>query len=374
MANLFSESISSKKELTGVKNSVIIERKGNGMGGLAIKKVIGTEAERFSKNEYSAYKNILLHKNFHVYCPVEIQEKDSYGDIDVLLNSSDNIDLYKKTIIEEFNKIGVSYEGETINGKTHSLSLGKKQVDITLIEHNNMSIAYNYYSNNDFGNLLGRIANSIGMKFGYNGLHWIERDGDQVFGEFCITKDIKNVLFILGFSEDDVAEYEDVIYSERGFKTYEDMFAFVTKSKYFDGSKYLLHNLNQENRIRNKKRKTYMNFIGWLNKSGNINKTPEEPILPKRILLKVLNKDIQTEYVNFLLEIEEKKFSSAKFNGKIVMELIPQLSGKSLGEFIAIYKERHPNYLLYTNKLIHQGILELWDEMKKYQIFLEAIK
>jgi hypothetical protein len=344
------------------------------MGGLAIKKVIGTEGGRFSKEEYSTYKNILLHKDFLVYCPIEIGEKDSYGDIDILLNSHHDVNLYKKTIIEEFNKIGISHEGETINGRTHSLSLGRKQVDITLIEQENIYIAYHYYSNNDFGNLLGRIANSLGMKIGYNGLRWIEREGDQVLGEFCITKDMESVLFILGFSTDDVAEYT-VDASKRGFKTYEDMFVFVTKSKYFDGNKYLLHNLNQENRIRNKKRKTYMSFIHWLNESGNINKTPEEPILSKRILLKALeHHKLQTEYTNFLLEIEEKKYASAKFNGKIVMELIPQLSGKSLGEFIAIYKERHPNYFSYTSKLIQQGILELWDEMKKYKIFLEAIK
>ena len=334
------------------------------MGGLAIKKVIGREGDRFTPLEYKKYRILLCVPDFYTLFPREIEEKESYGDIDLLLSNEHNVEDYKREVIRRFELVEIKYQGETINGRTHSLAIGDKQIDISVIPFSEMVIANEYFSNNDLGNLLGRIANTIGMKFGHNGLFWIEREGDQVLGEFLISNEIETVLEILGFDRDAIKYYLTIKDRCQGFSTYESMYEFVTKSKYFDGTKYRLENLNQENRIRNKKRNTYMNFLEWINNNGLINKTPDI-IIPKRIMLDAVLKEASgNKYVDFLLAIEDSKYASAKFNGLIVMQLVPNLFGKELGEFIAKFKMAHPDYLNYTTDQINNCILELGETWK----------
>lgn len=329
------------------------------MGGIAIKKVIGREGDRFTPQEKKLYCDTIKFLGYDVIFPVEVQSKESFGDIDVLLNSNENVEEFIQSVVEAFSKKGIEYQGKTVNGKVHSLSIGNKQIDIVITSKDDMLISFYYYSNNDLGNLLGRIARSLGFKFGHDGLHAIVRsESDHILGEFLITKDFSKILHILGFSQEDI----DSPYLDCGFPDFVTMYEWVTRSLHFNGTKYDLSELNQINRIRNKKRKTYMDFVEWLQTSNMREKKPDFPMNQKIYLYYAIQHCNRfVEYICFLQDIELKKYANELFNGNLIMEWFG-LTGKKLGEFIAEFKKLHPMYITYHNTRIREESERLFKE------------
>lgn len=315
------------------------------MGGLAIKKIIGREGDRFTRNELSEYKEIIsgIFPSPMIIFPVEVESKETFGDLDVLVDSTYVNNNFEKYIRDGFEKHGIEVQGVVQNSNVYSFSIGNKQVDFVTL-NTNLSMAFHYYSNNDFGNLLGRIARNLGLKLGYNGLLLVIRDGDHYINEIKLTHDFKSILEFLGFESSDIDFYFKL---PGGFNDFEELYRFVTRSKYFDGSKYDLDQLNQINRIRNLKRKTYMDFIDFLDNNPELkNKRPDDFIhQPYFQLEAVLRFGVSSSYIRAIYEVEENKYYSSKFNGNIVKE-ITRFDGKVLGEFISKFKRKFPKQTL----------------------------
>lgn len=136
------------------------------------------------------------------------------------------------------------------------------QVDLISVPPKSFGFAAGYFSFNDLGNLLGRVAHKAGFKLGHLGLLYVVREmdnADHVLAEISVTQDWNHALRLLGY---DPAAY--AIGATQGFRTLDDVFRYVVSSPYVNRDIFLLENRNNKSRVRDRKRKTYMAFLEWL--------------------------------------------------------------------------------------------------------------
>jgi hypothetical protein len=123
---------------------------------------------------------------------------------------------------------------------------------------------------------------------------------------------------------------------ESGFDTYKEMFDYVQKSKYFNPELFKFENLNNRNRVRDKKRKVYNEFLNYI----DFNKTNELEYDPK-VDYPWLNDSI----AEFDIEYDRRKAIREAVPGAYVMERTG-LTGKDLGSLIDMIKVTYDNALI----------------------------
>lgn len=309
------------------------------MGGNLFK-----ETSRLSKQDYEIVVKDVLQLLKGVYkTPTEIfndnckpviayAEKESFGDLDILINSSIfskyNLLSYLKSANIPFNDSGdvLSFRYE-YNTNTFF------QVDVIYTKGKYFLASYHYFSYNDLGNLLGRLTKTIGIKYGHKGLSLVVRDKEYVMGEIILSTDVNDMLDILGLDKETY---------NSGFSNLKEIFEFVISSKFFNADIFLLHNRNHEGRTRDKKRKTYHEFLVYLEEAKPVNKfivppkeykggyNLKEPFYTNIILAKFPWVEQEVERLNSLRE-KQKQFRDV-FNPVTVIELT-NLKGKELGAF-----------------------------------------
>ena len=261
------------------------------------------------------------------------ETKESFGDMDIL------IDVYsfpKQNFTNEFLKQKFGATEIVRNGDVISFDFDEIQVDLIFTETFEYSLCY--FSFNDLGNLIGRLAHKFGLKHGHDGLSLPIRDESHVYKTYSITTDHDETLRFLDL---DVSTYK------KGFKTLEDIFLYVSSSKYFRPEIYLFENLNNIQRTRDRKRSTYNAFLEWCK-----TRTFEEKkwYTSKTEALNYAIEYFDNEHGGTLFrdmyertfqEIAARKYITTKFNGEIVME-VTNLSGKALGEFMKHLKTNTP--------------------------------
>lgn len=319
------------------------------MGGLAVKEIIGVEGLRFShdlRNEFKSLISLVFSRekirNDQYYFITEYQAKDSFGDIDILIDSEHPFASYEDTLKSTFTDAGFVYQGKFTNGKIVSIAVSGYQLDFISTPFKELLPAFVYYANNDLGNLIGRIAHGIGLLYGHQGLKLKVRDkDDHVIEDVLLSVNTKDIMRFLGFSDKDVEMF--IQNTHIGFPTLESMYEFVSRSDYFDGSKYDLDQLNQINRIRNIKRTTYMGFIKWLDCHPEIKaKRPIYPPYKEYYQIKAVKQfNIESQYFEVMFKLREKEWIAKKFNGDLIKERYG-LEGIPLGEFIKDFYSNHP--------------------------------
>jgi len=182
--------------------------------------------------------------------------KADFGDMDILIESSPEYNPYH--ISKFLNATEV-----VTNGSCTSIGIkldhGIFQVDLIKVKPEDFSFALGYFSYNDLGNLIGRISHKFGFKFGHQGLLYILRDKENktnVIKEIVVTKNFSEALRFLGFNPN--------AYYSGTFLEIKDVFEYVINSPYFSPSIYLWDNLNHTQRVRDKKRKTYNQFVRYI--------------------------------------------------------------------------------------------------------------
>lgn len=220
------------------------------MGGRALK---NCEIRRYGKDEYFAILTevqTLLKPYFpRTEAVVAYKNKEDFGDLDLLAESDKvNFDVVKM--------IKILFDSKEVvpNGKVYSFEYKEFQVDLILSPSREFEFARHYYAYNDLGNLMGRIAHKFGLKYGHDGLYYMFRDGTRLIGEICVSMDIKHVFNVLDFN-----------YTRwtKGFDDLEDIYEFVSRSKYFNPDIYLFDQMNHRSRVRDQKRSTYNGFLKW---------------------------------------------------------------------------------------------------------------
>jgi len=312
------------------------------MGGLLFK------TQRLSKNEFEKYMKDVIsilkkHTTYNFYIPKWFEDKSDFGDLDIVIESPIDIELIKKIF-----KPKKTY----LNGSVFSIMYNNFQIDFIVHTTEDFESSKNYYSYNDLGNLIGRLAQKFKLKFGPDGLRYVYYVDTKKLGEFNISKDIEKILTFLDLN------YQKYI---TGFKNRKELFNFIIKSKYFNPYIYDFDTLNHVNRSRNKKRSTY---IAWLEYIKPLKKFyyKNEIFVNKTKLIPTINNYFfeNNELFEWIIE-RDKEFEKSnaikeKFNGYVVMDYISDLKGIKLGEFLLQYKkfigeDMFEKYILNTDRV-----------------------
>ncbi|HET8687089.1 MAG TPA: hypothetical protein VFM18_10550 [Methanosarcina sp.] len=312
------------------------------MGGNAL----SFETRRVKRDEYFVLVDEIKEKlkNFGIEKFTDIpayHTKPDFGDIDILIVSDrPNKD---KWIRELFQPKEIYH-----NSNVFSFDYKDVQVDLIFTKLNDFQSSIDYFSYNDFGNLVGRLAHKRGLRFGHDGLSLSIRDDTQVIGEINLTKNIDEILSLLGY---DPAPYH------KGFDTLEDIFEYVVSSPYYTYEIFDLDNRNYRARTRDRKRKTYTEFLKWAESRENgtyVYSGNKADYLP--LVLHKFNKI--DEYASILKAHSINLTIKEKFNGLIVRDLTG-LDGKELGSFIAEFRKLFSKEdLLKMSKLMIQSEIE----------------
>lgn len=274
------------------------------------------------------------------WTPRTVGEKDTHGDIDLLV-LSEHIQAVRGTLIDfswKNPKTNRSYLHE-LSQDPNSLDnfmcefvIGDTsyivQVDLIKTPENIFSFAYGYFSFNDLGNLIGRIAHRRGMKFGHDGLWYVHRRGDRVLAEILVSDDFFDALRYLGFDDDKW---------HPGFETFEEMFEWVARSEYFESSAYPLEHQNHRARTRDRKRKTYNMFLDWLEENGyDMSYVPSK----KEEAIAQLFNDFPgvSQQVNAAEEADDLRMAYKKRINGIKVNELTGTEGKDLGSLMNIVK------------------------------------
>lgn len=300
------------------------------MGGKALKSVV---TRRCDRKEFDSVSSELINKLKQHFNNVEIplfySTKESFGDIDIVI-SMDGFNKNMREFIESEFKPNEIFH----NDSAWSFDYKEIQVDLITASDDNFSSMANYLNFNDLGNLIGKIAHSFGIKYGQQGM-WLEHYFKGLnIGRVYISKDTKKIFEFLDLSFDRYLN---------GFDTLEEIFEYVSNSKYFDWYSYQLDQLNRVDRERNLKRKNYMLFLDWIDKHVRDDDHINTIKLTENELIKLIDDTFpEANVIGEIrrLEYEEckKLYISSKFNGKMVMDQFG-LVGKELGDALTGFKK-----------------------------------
>lgn len=223
------------------------------MGGNALKHL---GVQRISANEYYPLVESVCELFFQMFqqqaTPIKsFATKPDFGDVDLLIVAQDLPLNWRELLVGHFNS-----RGYVCNGDVTSMEIRNVQfdfIDCLAVDKDWTEI---YFAYNDLGNLMGRIANQMGFKYGHKGLIYMLRDDrkDHVLAAIELHQSAQEVFDFLGY---DYAKWQ------QGFENLEDIFEFVVSSKWFNSEIFLLQNSNYTSRVRNAKRKSYTAFLKW---------------------------------------------------------------------------------------------------------------
>lgn len=250
------------------------------MGGNALK---NTKTSRLSQKEFFETQKKVIEKIKETFPFARVEtipaysEKQTFGDLDILITSED-IRAYKQSHFKEeainpldelthqlFNSTE-TFENNTVFSFDYREHAGTEygfQVDLIYTQNDYFDFTKNYFSYNDLGNLIGRVAAGMGLKFGHLGLTYDVKDGNNHFAVLEISRDFNKSLEFLGFSSE---RYH------RGFKNLSEIFEYIVNSKYYSHDLYTLEKSSYAERERERKRPTYRAFIQYSKKLSEIQK------------------------------------------------------------------------------------------------------
>lgn len=324
------------------------------MGGNAIK---NTVTRRYAATEYHKLEHevlLQLRTDFpdrRIQAIKAYRAKDSFGDMDLLFES-DNLTIDVSQYIND------TFTAKEIvkNGHVYSFEHMEFQIDLILVSSKEFETSASYFAWNDLGNLCGRLSQSMGLKLGHDGLSYTWVQDTYKFDEILLMTDWKDILPVLGL---DYHTWAD------GFDTIEDIFKFTTSSRFFNKDLYLLHNRNHTSRVRDAKRKTYTDFLEWIQDESKT--LPNWPYTEQKndwlpYLFSVIP-GFEVKYNETQRRFIQAGLVKEKYNGKLVMEITGR-SNKDLSALMMTIKESFE-----TKELFNAWILaSTEDEIKQFII------
>jgi hypothetical protein len=305
------------------------------MGGNAL----SCTSVRMTKNNYERMaaecvaKLKALYPSARVNDIVAYRSKPDFGDLDIALDA-DNYDPYQAAAaldaVEVVRNGPVTSIGVLVRPEVPHREGNVFQVDLIKLGTEEFEFSFQYYSNNDAGNLAGRVAKSMFTSLRHDGLYFYHRAGDYKFREILLTRDYGKALAFLGYDPARFAE---------GFESLEDIFKFIASTEFFTNEIFLLENRNYTARVRDRKRKTYCEFLKWCEVTPGLSayEFPEDKsVWLPRIIEHFPQFEI--DYAQSLTDLAEQQAVKAKFNGEWVTQLTG-FQGKELGFLMKRFKE-----------------------------------
>lgn len=330
------------------------------MGGNAL----SVPSIRLDKFEYEDLSR-RIRNGFHESLQIipSYRNKPTFGDMDVLYKNDDEFyDLSNIAFTEDILKkfCGLTVKEHFKNGNIVSygveLPQGIFQLDFIGVQSKYFDFALNYFSYNDMGNLLGRVAHGMGVKLSFEGLRYIQRDEKgRVLHEHVLTVDWNKALEFMGY---DSERYE------QGFDDLQDIFNYVVLNENYSFEYYKLSQRNYEARIRDRKRASYRAFLEWVEAHRMYGNLP----LPKEAYISYTFDEFpsfEMDYNVIRAQAELKRKAVLWYNGYIVSN-VTGLIGKELGIFMGYLKPKMTDAYVVANQLSIQEIIR--SEYKLYRM------
>jgi hypothetical protein len=301
------------------------------MGGRALKTAF---TRRYSREEFETVSKELIETIENTFVkaavPLYFSKKETFGDIDIIVRvHPDSMDAVRPFIESNFKPTEIFH-----NGNAYSFDYKEVQVDLICVPKEDFMSNYHYLAFNDLGNYIGRLAQSIGFKYGQEGLWYNHFSDANTKTTIMVSKNYPEIFEFLGL---DYARWEE------GFDTLEDIFEYAMTSSLFNVEMFQLSKLNKINRERNIKRASYMAFLEYIEgKPDHPEYNSNLTTLAKEDVIRIIREAFPEANVDVhLAEIEfnaaRKKLINTKFNGKTIKEKYG-LEGKELGEAIKGFK------------------------------------
>lgn len=336
------------------------------MGGRALK---NTYTRRYERQEFEDIKNEIFSKLEGTFDRFDIPrffvDKETFGDIDIIVSMENYKGNMRDFITETFQPNEIFH-----NGNAWSFDYKELQVDFITCAGNDFDSNYHYLAFNDLGNFIGRLAQSIGLKYGQEGLWYNHYSDANTKDTIIISKDYPKIFEFLGLDYNKWVE---------GFNTLEEIFDYAMTSSLFNPEMFQLDKLNKINRERNLKRTSYMAFLEYIKLKGphpeyneNVVKLAKENVIDMiREYFPEANIDLHLAEIAY--KHARKNLIKIKFNGGILMENYG-LKGKDIGDRIGLFKDYiwHEYRVPFDDYIIinsYEGIYKSFERMmEKYPL------
>jgi hypothetical protein len=259
-------------------------------------------------------------------------DKPDFGDMDVIVPIRPDWDTVRADLVRD---LGIR-ETRAV-GHVFSTVFRRLQTDFFAVPARYLDSACTFMSFNDLGNFIGRICRRFDLKYGDRGLSYVFRRADGNYRiDLEVTLDFARICAFLGLDHSAWA---------KGFGSLPEVFAWVVESPYFSVVPYF-DETKSNLQPRAAERTTVARFVAWLRAEG-VDKRPvfadrasylpmvaaafPEADLPGQI---AREREAETRHRAFI----------EKFNGKRVMQLVPGVEGKALGELIMRIKASVPDF------------------------------
>jgi hypothetical protein len=302
------------------------------MGGNALK---NTQTQRLGREDFERVAVVVTNELRMAFpgTPVDVipayRQKPTFGDLDVLIQTegmqaNGGGEKLRRMAVDVFNATDL-FKNSNVLSFDYRASASQTepgfQVDVIGLPAAEYDFALRYYSFNDLGNLIGRTAHKAGFSFGHAGLVYPFREGTYMFREVPLTRDFDAALQFLG--------YEPALH-RAGFDTVEELFLYVVGSKYFNRDIFLLENRSYKARVRDRKRKTYTEFLDYIGaRRLPAFEYPEDKSAWLPLAFEAFPQ-FATEYHATVRDLQNQRLLKERFNGERVRE-ITGLEGAKLG-------------------------------------------
>ena len=311
---------------------------------------------RLTKSEYTEIESLVVSKLTNYNIPYSLipyyKNKDSFGDLDILVDFADVNNTLPSFLEKVFNDDKYEFKYYK-NGNVHSIRYLGFQVDFINVFKDKFGINQFYFSYNDLNNLVGKLARRLNCKLGNNGLFYKHYSSDKSKKIEWFLSD--NPREIYGFLE---LDYETYL---KGFDELQDIYNFVMSSDLFIPNIYDL--LKHKDRVRDKKRTTYINFLEYIKNNPRYSYFKLPLNIPQYVgdYFKV---DLEQKIKEWDNQQKLNKQLKEKYNGKIVSG-ITNLTDKELGKFIS--------YMNSKIKVLNLNLIDWTPEQIKNYIIKEKV-
>jgi hypothetical protein len=345
---------------------------GNALAPFGARRVDKETATAVAEQVHRVLADIAATYGAHYQCSLipAYFEKQDFGDLEFVLDSRFSEKVSRDDLLAEleiaFGSSIPSHNGGNVFSVGIPLEKGCLQVDLIGTPSDIFQASLDYFSWNDLGNLIGRIAHKFGFKYGHNGLSIVLRDGTHMFAEISVSKSTEEILTFLGY---------DYSRWRKGFSNRDEIYRFVASSTFFNKNIYLLENRNHISRTREKKRPVYMEFLEWMNNPPyalNDFKFDEEKNSNLVRLFDFFPK-VKSIYAKKWKDLDDSKYIKLRFNANLVTGLTGRTHAR-LGDFMAHFKREHWKKLEGIRSMSDEEICRLVLNVEKELYSMQASK
>lgn len=284
--------------------------------------------------------------------------KETHGDLDLLILVDRALHernvSFKEYVQDTFNPTAIHTNGGVI-----SFDYNNFQVDFIPVKESNWEIAQVYFSYDPLGNAMGKTFHKLNLSYGWDGLKYKYRNfNGRNSHNIIISKEPRKIFEFGGYDYDRYLS---------GFHDLEDIFDFIIAGKYFNVEMFQMENLNHVDRKRNRKRKSYHEFLEYI-RIYEIESTHYFTNNKKDYIPIIAQYFPEADLINKLKILDEKneinQQLNEKLNGHLIMQWIPGLEGKALGNVIREFKNFHGDK--YEQTILNQTNNEVRDYFMNY--------